>query len=148
MKKAGSKKERGILIAYLVFLLLSFSACNSGQESNARPESDSGSPEITFNMLEYDFGRITEGEKVACTFKYKNTGDGKLLINSATTSCGCTVPSFDDKPLAQGEEGSMEVVFDSSHREGAQSKTITVRSNARVKVMVLRINAEVVKAED
>ena len=37
----------------------------------------------------------------------------------------------------------MEVVFDSYRREGIQTKTITVRSNATVKVVVLRIIAEV-----
>jgi hypothetical protein len=36
------------------------------------------------------------------------------------------------------------VVFDSSHREGKQTKTISVRSNAEPQVIVLRITADIV----
>jgi hypothetical protein len=103
-----------------------------------------GSAEITFNTLEHDFGKITEGEKVACVFSFENTGLDDLVIVSATTSCGCTVPEFDDKPISPGGKGTMEVVFDSSGRSGMQTKTITVRSNADKQVMILKITAEVI----
>ena len=132
-------------VTFLALVLISVSACNTEKKGDSSNEANTGTAEITFNELEYNFGKITEGEKVACIFKYRNTGDGDLIINTATTSCGCTVPRFDNKPIKPGNEGSMEVVFDSSHREGVQTKTITVRSNARVKVVVLRIIAEVIK---
>lgn len=138
----------GRLAVYFFFFIFTLSACNSVPDNKEKIlDEDKGTPEISFNVMEYDFGRITEGEVVAYTFKYRNTGDGKLLINSATTSCGCTVPRFDKKPLEPGDEGSMEVIFDSSHREGKQTKTITVRSNAKVKVVVLRITAEIINKE-
>lgn len=131
---------------FIPLIIFALSSCMSGsrEESSQDGDDDSkGSPVITFDNLEYDFGKITEGEKVACIFKFRNTGDGDLIIHSATTSCGCTVPRFEDKPIPPGEEGTMEVVFDSYMREGIQTKTITVRSNATVKVVVLRIIAEV-----
>ncbi len=136
------------IVLFITLLLITVTSCKMDKGGDSKQESNmTGSPVITFNELEYDFGKITEGEKVACVFKYKNTGDGDLIIHSATTSCGCTVPHFDDKPIAPGKEGNMEVVFDSYMREGMQTKTITVRSNATVKVVVLRIVAEVLKAE-
>lgn len=132
-------------LMFVSLIMFALSSCMTGSREVESQDSDEskGSPEITFKNLEYDFGKITEGEKVACIFKFKNTGDGDLIIHSATTSCGCTVPRFEDKPIAPGKEGTMEVVFDSYMREGTQTKTITVRSNARVKVVVLRILAEV-----
>lgn len=135
------------IVLFITLLLITVSSCNRDKGGDSEQQISLGSPVISFNELEYDFGKITEGEKVACVFKYKNTGDGDLIIHSATTSCGCTVPHFDDKPIAPGKEGNMEVVFDSYMREGMQTKTITVRSNATVKVVVLRIVAEVLKAE-
>jgi hypothetical protein len=135
-------------IIFTLALLISVSSCKTEDKGDGSDVQNKGIAEITFNDLEYSFGKITEGEKVACVFKFKNTGDGDLIINSATTSCGCTVPRFDDKPIKPGGEGSMEVVFDSSHREGTQTKTITVRSNASVKVIVLRIIAEVIMEDN
>lgn len=132
-------------VIFLAIIIFTVASCQSGAGIEDSKEKSSGSPVIAFSKLEYDFGKITEGEKVACIFKYRNTGDGDLIIHSATTSCGCTIPRFDDEPIAPGEEGVMEVVFDSRSREGVQTKTITVRSNASVKVVVLRIIAEVIE---
>ncbi len=46
-----------------------------------------------------------------------------------------------------GGEGSLEVVFDTSGRNGMQTKTITVKSNAKPAVVLLKITAEVAIAE-
>lgn len=135
-------------IIYTLILIISVSSCKTEDKDEGSDIQNMGTAEITFKNLEYNFGKITEGEKVACVFKFSNTGDGDLVIASATTSCGCTVPKFDNKPIKAGEEGSLEVIFDSSHREGAQTKTITVRSNASVKVIVLRIIAEVIMEDN
>ena len=40
--------------------------------------------------------------------------------------------------------GNLEVVFDTSGRNGMQTKTITVKSNASIPVVLLKITAEVV----
>lgn len=141
--------KRGSLKFGFLILLLSILFVQACQQGNKSPQTGSstgngGDAEITFNSIEHDFGKITEGEKVACVFSFENTGTGDLVIASATTSCGCTVPEFDDKPIPPGGKGTMEVVFDSSGREGMQTKTITVRSNAVKQVMILKITAEVI----
>ncbi|MEE4214557.1 MAG: DUF1573 domain-containing protein [Bacteroidales bacterium] len=117
----------------------------SDMPGNAKNNGNSeGKAIIEFSSLEHDFGKIEEGEKVACVFTFQNKGDSDLLITSASTSCGCTVPDFDNKPVPPGENGRVEVVFDSSFRNGAQSKTVTIRSNAEKPVVILKIKAEVV----
>jgi hypothetical protein len=139
------------VITFLVFVLLLLAGCKSGRndESLVDPSAkeDKETTEIVFNEYEYDFGKIKEGEKVAHIFAFQNKGPGKLVISSASTSCGCTVPKFDKNPISAGKGGTLEVVFNSSGRSGIQTKTITVRSNAKTKVVVLKIIAEVLPDE-
>ncbi|TFG42126.1 MAG: DUF1573 domain-containing protein [Bacteroidia bacterium] len=139
-------KVKGILSFVLLVIILA--GCNSsGSEKNAgTPGSlaDGEIAEISFREYEHDFGKITEGEKVAHIFAFENKGPGNLVIKSASTSCGCTVPKYDRAPIPAGKGGSLEVVFDSNGRNGIQTKTISVRSNSKTKVVILKITAEVV----
>jgi len=129
---------------YLIVALV-LASCRSDDGGSVQENGESeGKAVIEFSSMEHDFGTIVEGEKVACVFTFQNKGDSDLLITSATTSCGCTVPDFDREPVSPGESGSVEVVFDSAYRSGSQSKTITIRSNAERPVVVLKIKAEVV----
>lgn len=128
-----------------VFVVLSgLLSCRNQADNEELNDNGQGTPIIEFSELEHDFGTILEGEKVACVFTFSNKGDGSLVINSATTSCGCTVPEFDSDPIAPGEKGEIEVLFDSAYRQGIQNKTITIRSNAEKPVVILKIKAEVI----
>ncbi len=102
-------------------------------------------PAITFEHTDFDFGRIYDGEKVKCHFKFSNTGKSDLIITSAKGSCGCTVPEYPKKPLRPGEEGTVTVEFNSSGRKGQQVKTISVSTNAQPPTVVLTIRAMVVE---
>jgi len=138
--------KRSLLIGMTTFLVLSYGCGGDGKKSKGTSlstTSDTGTAVIQFNTFEHDFGVITAGEKVAYVFNFTNTGTGSLVINSASTSCGCTVPEFSRKPLPPGQKGTLEVVFDSSGRDGLQTKTITVQSNASVPVIILAIRADV-----
>lgn len=121
-----------------------FSCTNNKTGDENMGAGSGGTALIEFNKLSHDFGRISEGEVVACVFKFENEGDADLLISSATTSCGCTVPEFDDSPVPPGEGGNVEVVFDSAFRSGVQNKTVAIRSNAKRPVVILKIKAEVI----
>ena len=94
--------------------------------------------------MEHDFGKVEEGEKVGFVFNFENAGTGNLIILAASTTCGCTVPRYDTKPISPGDNGEMEVIFDTSGRSGIQTKIITVKSNASVPLVMLKITAEVI----
>lgn len=79
----------------------------------------------------YNFGTITEGESVTYNFRFKNTGNKPLVINSASASCGCTVPEKPEKPVMPGETGFLKVVFNSRGKMGHQEKAIIVSSNVK-----------------
>ena len=44
--------------------------------------------EIKFENELYDFGEITQGEKVKFTYQFTNVGESDLVISSAKGSCG------------------------------------------------------------
>lgn len=139
---------RKILIISLAFIALTVSGCNNNPGKNVtvsgtKPEQN-GNVEIKFREYEHDFGKVAEGEKVAFVFAFENTGTADLVVTSAITSCGCTVPKYDTKPIPPGGSGDLEVVFDTTGRSGMQTKTISVRSNASVPVVLLKITAEVI----
>lgn len=138
---------KGSFVFMVVLAGLILFSCNSGKAGN-RGESLQPSPgdtaKIFFSEYEHNFGKVVEGEKVACVFKFENQGTAPLVITSATTSCGCTVSKYDNKPVFPGGSGTLEVVFDSDGRNGMQTKTITVKSNASKPIVLLRITGEVV----
>jgi hypothetical protein len=74
-------------------------------------------------------GTILEGSKLEVTFRFKNTGDKPLVIESAQPSCGCTVPEKPEKPIMPGQQGLIKAVFNSEGRTGTNHKTITVHAN-------------------
>jgi hypothetical protein len=104
-------------------------------------------PVISFDTDEHDFGRIIQGEVVTYAFKFQNTGKSDLLIASVGTSCGCTVSKYSREPVRPGEQGTVQVTFDSEGRKGVQNKTITVLSNAQPNRYLLYIKAKVVNPE-
>jgi hypothetical protein len=137
-----------LLILFSVQMALFAYACNSNKPAvgpnQAGQVSSADTAKIFFTEYEHDFGKIAEGEKVACIFKFENRGKGPLVLSSVSSSCGCTVPKYDTKPIASGGTGIVEVVFDTTGRSGKQTKTITVNSNASAPIVLLRISGEVI----
>ncbi|MCX6301808.1 MAG: DUF1573 domain-containing protein [Bacteroidia bacterium] len=133
---------------YLIIFIAALAGCTGktqrSSDNTLSASSDTGKAVLTFREYEHQFGKVDEGEKVGCIFTFENTGTSDLVILSATTTCGCTVPDYDRKPVSPGETGKLEVVFDTSGRNGIQSKVITVRSNASNPVVMLKITAEVI----
>lgn len=135
-------------IIALIFIAVSATYCRNTSGSNGSSSSvKSGTTEISFREYQHDFGKVKEGEKISCIFTFDNKGTSDLIISSASTTCGCTVPKFDKKPIAPGSSGNLEVVFDTSGRDGMQTKTVTVRSNASTPVVLLKITAEVISSD-
>lgn len=104
-------------------------------------------PVMTFHETEHDFGTIIDGEQVSYAFRFENTGDGDLLIRSASGSCGCTVPEWPKDPIAPGKSGVINVTFNSEGRSGTQNKTVTLVANTLPNTTTISIKAEVEKAK-
>ena len=148
------------LILFSIIIL--FSSCNNSKKDNEEklssdlvinPKTADGKedmselPIIEFEYVDFDFGLIFEGEEVVHKFKFKNTGGSTLIISDVSASCGCTIPTYSKKPIPAGEEGYVEVKFDSSGREGLQHKTVTVLANTQPNRITLSFVAEVEAAQ-
>jgi hypothetical protein len=136
---------------YLIILIVALTGCaGKTREGNKNMDSvfsDTGKAVLVFREYEHVFGKVKEGEKVGYIFTFENKGTSDLVILAATTTCGCTVPDYDKKPVSPGETGKLEVIFDTSGRNGMQSKVITVKSNASNPVVLLKITADVVTSD-
>ena len=100
-------------------------------------------PELSFDKLQHNFGKINQGESVSHQFVFTNTGQAELIINNAKGSCGCTVPKWPRKPIAPGESEEIKVTFNSAGKSGKQRKAITLVTNAIPNTIVLTVSAEI-----
>ncbi len=87
------------------------------------------SPKIKFDHLRHNFGEIYHAEKVTHKFTFTNAGDRDLEILGARASCGCTTPSYPFIPIKPGDEGFIEVTYNSVGKQGAQKANIRVNTN-------------------
>jgi len=92
---------------------------------------------IQFDAEEFNFGKVNQGEIVRHTFKFKNTGDTDLTLTDVKTSCGCTASQWKKSATKSGESGEIEVSFNSAGKMGPQKKSITVTSNAGMKILYI-----------
>ena len=75
-------------------------------------------------------------------FTFTNVGKSDLIISNASGSCGCTVPKYPKNiPIKPGENGEIEVNFDTNGRPNLQQKMIKVSANTPDGGQLLRIQA-------
>ena len=135
-----------ILATVLTGLLLS--SCQSDKVKSENVDSSMVDPKnppvLEFTESVYDFGTISQGERVKHTYFFKNTGKSPLVIHSAQGSCGCTIPEWPKEPIQPGEEGKIEVSFNSEYKSGHQEKMVTILANTKPTKTFLKITGEVV----
>jgi hypothetical protein len=151
------KKENHSMKNIITLLVLTtlFTACNNGSKEVNKLDTtvlemdntDAKEPKMTFSQSKWDFGTITEGERVEHTFKFVNDGKSDLLIGSATASCGCTIPSPPKEPIAPGEEGEIKVEFNSTGKSDMVTKDITILANTNPVKTILQIKVFVEKKD-
>jgi len=98
---------------------------------------------ISFAEMNHNFGEIEQNSKHTKIFKFTNTGSEPLIIENASGSCGCTVPTFPKEPIAPGKTGEIEVVYSPGTQQGAQTKTVTITANTEPITTTLNITANV-----
>jgi hypothetical protein len=98
---------------------------------------------IEFESETIDYGTIEKGSDGVRVFKFRNTGDAPLIVSNVKSSCGCTVPKKPTEPILPGENGEIEVKYD-TNRVNPIRKTITVTSNAETQTVALKIKGTVI----
>jgi hypothetical protein len=106
---------------------------------------------ISWDKGTFDFGDVTEGDKVSHTFKFTNTGNTPLVLTNVEVTCGCTTPKgWPRDPIAPGSTGELTVAFNSTGKSGKQNKVITVTSNSvgTTNQVVITVNVMAKKQPD
>ena len=95
---------------------------------------------IAFSSTTFCYDTITRGSDGECAFEFTNVGDEPLVITSAFSSCGCTVPSWPQEPILPNQKGVIRVRYNTD-KTGGFSKAIVVKSNSTDNAKaILRIN--------
>ncbi len=139
-----------------LFVLFAIASCNKKPANNKlspelinNPASASGESKTNLPVFEwaetrYDFGDVKEGEQVTHTFTFKNSGNADLIIASVSPSCGCTVPVWSKEPVKPGNEGKIDITFNTAGKSGQESKTVAVLANTVPSTRVLTVSAQVI----
>lgn len=99
---------------------------------------------LSFDEVEFKFGDVKEGTVVTHDFPFTNTGSVPLLITKARSTCGCTIPSYPEAPLAPGESGVISVAFDTKNKYGRQRKPVTIIANTYPAMTTIYVDGTVI----
>ncbi len=88
------------LFVLLVFGLFALTACTS-------------KPAISAEVTTFEFGEVVNGDIVSRDIAISNTGKGTLVVETVSTSCGCTTATLEPMTLEPGQSGVLHIEFDS-----------------------------------
>lgn len=93
---------RRILLPLLLLVVLGgvLAACSSG------------TPQIAVEMQELDLGDVPNGTIASRDLAVRNSGDSMLVVETISTSCGCTTATLEPMQLAPGENGTLHIEYD------------------------------------
>ncbi|MCB9223224.1 MAG: DUF1573 domain-containing protein [Crocinitomicaceae bacterium] len=114
-------------LSLLVAGMVGFNA--SAQEVEGTTTQPLSKAVITVDKEVHDYGTIEQGANGECEFTVTNTGTEPLILSRCKGSCGCTVPTCPQEPIAPGASAKIKVKYD-TNRVGPINKSVTITSNA------------------
>ncbi len=133
--------KKVILVLFVGIFSLSINA-----QTKEEIKKDFKGPIFQFENEIIEYGDIAQNSDGNRVFKFKNIGQGPLIIKNIKSSCGCTVPKKPEEPIMPGETGEIKVKY-ATNRVGPFSKTITITSNAFASQKIVRIKGRVLEKE-
>lgn len=116
-------------------------------QSSSYEEDGLEGPQFAFEKEEHSFGEIERGDSKSHKFKFENSGDARLIISDVKAGCGCTVASYTERPLEPGDEGFIEVEYDSEGRSpGHFYQNVTIFSNASTSRYQITVSGQIIES--
>ncbi len=97
--------------------------------SAAEPLDTVNVAKMTFTEETFNFGEVQEGDIVKHTYNFTNTGKVPLVISNASSTCGCTVPTWPKEPIEPGAGGEISVEFNTKNKHREQKKPVIITAN-------------------
>ena len=133
-------------------------ACNqsdtkAGADSNPLANNAGASDSANLTSVQWidstfqNIGKVTEGQVIEVTYRFKNTGEKPLIVSNVRAGCGCTVADKPEEPIAPGQESRITAKFNSKGQSvGEHQKDVYMTANtAPVPSQTLTFKVEVIK---
>ena len=92
----------------------------------------------------FDFGKALPGKTLRKEFTIHNFGDAELVIESVSTTCGCTAALAADRHVKPGGSTSLRVTLETRTFSGKVERQVLVRSNdPKTPLLQVRVSATV-----
>ena len=129
-------------IAILLLAAFLFGTVDSFAQSEKQSQPEE--KVISFDSKTHDFGDILLSDgPVTCEFVMTNISNSPIVIHNVVSSCGCTVPDYDKKPIEPGKSTNIEVTYANDQGPYPFNKTITVYVSGVNRPVVLKIKGQV-----
>ena len=144
MSDVRSHKLNRLIVIFILLGQILTSCHSGGQKTPPVIKSDeSGVAKFVFSEEIHNFGSLKAGEVVSFTFTFRNEGTKTLTITKIDSGCGCTEVKMENTTIPPGQDGRIEVIYNSAGEVGRQLKTITLFSNAEPAQKQIFIKANV-----
>jgi hypothetical protein len=100
----------------------------------------SAKADVRWLETDHNFGAFAEDDgKVSTVFKAVNESNAPISIESVSSSCGCTVPTYSRKEIQPGDTAEVTVVYNPTSRPGRFNKVLKVKlSNDSITKLEIR----------
>jgi len=136
-------------IGFLFGFALLMTACNNQSSSRvkpsvvAEPDKKKAPGRIEFSKEMHNFGNLKEGEVVAFSFQFKNTGSLPFRLTKVEPACGCLSVQYNKEEIQPLAVSTIEVIFHSDGEWGNLIKTVSVEtSEGESKNLTIGANVE------
>lgn len=128
----------------LVFALAAAACCGGALAQQPKPSATPAGPRISVEPARFDFGSALPNKTLTKEFLIRNFGSAELLIESVSTTCGCTVGRLDTRTLKPGMAVPLRVSLETRSYSGALQRAVLIRSNDPTKgLLEVRVQANV-----
>ena len=110
-----------------LLLALALGPALSGEEAKKAPPPKG--PRISVEPASFDFGRAVPRKTLEKEFSIRNFGSEDLLIESVSTTCGCTVADSYGKVIKPGGSTQLRVRLETRDYSGRVERRVLIRSN-------------------
>lgn len=128
-----------IISSIAVLFIFLISSCNNQENDMEMGQYTTIEYKDTYNM-----GKVIKGEIIHAEIEIKNTGRYPLVIADIRPACSCTVPEYDEDPIAPGKTTIINAYIDTEKlSRGKINKPINITSNTRPSTTTITIKATI-----
>ena len=97
-------------------------------DGDAKAEPSSG-PRLRVEPASFDFGKAAQHKTLRKVFSIRNFGNQDLVIESVSTTCGCTAALMDSQVVKPGGTTPLRVSLETRSYSGRVRRSVMLRSN-------------------